>query len=57
MLGFFRKRFGATTQEQERIVHAYVTPQIRQQGDEVVISGESTFAHIRWKKKGKVRDG
>jgi SAM-dependent methyltransferase len=49
MLGFFRKRFGAKTPEQERIVNAYVTPQIRQQGDEVVISGDSTFAHLRWR--------
>jgi SAM-dependent methyltransferase len=51
MLAFFRKRFGATTAEQERIVDAYVVPRIRQQGDEVVISGDSTFAHVRWKKK------
>jgi SAM-dependent methyltransferase len=51
MLAFFRKRFGAVTPEQERIVDAYVTPQIRQQGGEVIISGDSTFAHIRWKKK------
>ncbi len=57
MLGFFQKRFGAKTPEQERIVDAYVTPQIRQQGDEVVISGDSTFSHIRWKKKGKGREG
>jgi SAM-dependent methyltransferase len=57
MLGFFRKRFGAKTPEQERMVHAYVTPQIHQQGDEVVISGDSTFAHIRWKKKRKGQEG
>ena len=50
MLAFFRKRFGAETPEQERIVHAYVTPQIRTQGDEVVVSGDSTFAHMWWKK-------
>jgi SAM-dependent methyltransferase len=49
MLGFFRKRFGAKTPEQERLVDAYVTPQIRQQGDKVVISGDSTFAHLRWR--------
>ncbi len=48
MLGFFRKRFGAGTPEQVRIVDEYVSPLIRQQGDEVVISGESTFAHLRW---------
>jgi hypothetical protein len=51
MLSFFRKRFGAKTPEQERIVDDYVTPQIREQGDEVVIAGDSTLAHIRWKKK------
>jgi SAM-dependent methyltransferase len=48
---FFRRRFGAMTPEQERLVDEYVVPQIRKQGDEVVISGDSTFAHIRWKKK------
>jgi SAM-dependent methyltransferase len=51
MLLFFRKRFGAKTPEQERIVDEYVSPKIRRQGDEVVISGDSTLAHIRWKKK------
>jgi SAM-dependent methyltransferase len=51
MLAFFRKRFGAKTPEQERIVDDYVSPLIRQRGDEVVISGDSTFAHIWWKKK------
>ena len=53
MLAFFRKRFGAKTPEQERMVDEYISPQIRRQGDEVVISGDSTFAHIRWKKKSK----
>ena len=28
----------------------YVTPLIQKQGDEFVISGDSTFAHVRWKK-------
>ena len=51
VLAFFRKRFGATTPEQERIVDGYIFPKIRRQGDEVVISGDSTLAHIRWKKK------
>lgn len=50
MLAFFYKRFAAVTPEQVRIVDAYVTPLIRQQGDEVVISGDSTFAHVQWKK-------
>jgi hypothetical protein len=51
MLGFFQKRFGAKTPEQERIVDDYINPLIRIQGNEVVISGNSTFAHIWWKKK------
>jgi SAM-dependent methyltransferase len=55
MMAFFRKRFGAKTREQERTVEEYIAPHIRKQGNEVVISGDSTFAHIRWKKeKGKV---
>jgi hypothetical protein len=51
MFEFFRKRFGATKTEQQRIVDDYVIPLIRMQGNEVVISGDSTFAHIWWKKK------
>ena len=51
MLAFFHKRFGATTPEQIHIVDDYVSLMIRQEGDGVVISGDSTFAHIRWKKK------
>jgi hypothetical protein len=52
MLTFFQNRFGAKTPEQVRIVDAYVTPLVRLVGDEVVISGDSTFAHVRWGKKG-----
>jgi SAM-dependent methyltransferase len=51
MTAFFRKRFGAKTPEQERIVDEYLAPRIRKQGDEVVIAGDSTFAHIWWRKK------
>jgi hypothetical protein len=51
MLMFFRKRFGAKTPEQERVVDEYISPKIRSQGKEVVISGNSTLAHIWWKKK------
>jgi hypothetical protein len=32
-------------------VDAYVAPMIRKQGNEMIISGDSTFAHIRWKKE------
>ena len=51
MLLFFRKRFGAKTPEQERIADEYISPKIRRQGEEVVISGNSTLAHVRWRKK------
>ncbi len=54
MLAFFRKRFNAKTMEQVRIVDDYINPLIRMQGSEVVISGDSTFAHIRWKKDTKI---
>jgi hypothetical protein len=52
MLSFFRKRFGAATPEQVRIVDDYVTPLIRKQGSGFVVSGDSTFAHVRWRKAG-----
>jgi len=51
MLAFFRKRFHAKTTEQARIVNDYINPLIQMQGSEVVISGDSTFAHIWWRKK------
>ncbi len=50
MLGFFRKRFGARTPEEQKVVDEYVTPMMRTEGNAVVISGNSTFAHVRWKK-------
>ncbi len=49
MLGFFRKRFGARTPEQVRIVDDYINPLIQVRGGGVVISGDSTFAHVRWR--------
>ncbi|MFA4877136.1 MAG: class I SAM-dependent methyltransferase [Methanoregula sp.] len=51
MSAFFRHRFGATTPKQERIVEDYITRLIRKEGGEFVISGDSTFAHIWWKKR------
>jgi SAM-dependent methyltransferase len=51
MQAFFLKRFHAKTTEQVRIVDDYINPLIRMQGSEVVISGDSTFAHIWWRKK------
>ena len=56
MLAFFRKRFNAKTTEQVRIVDNYINPLIQMQGREVVISGDSTFAHIWWKKDTKKRN-
>jgi SAM-dependent methyltransferase len=50
MLAFFRKRFGAETPEQEQRVDTYIAPLIQTQGDEVMVRGDSTFAHIWWKK-------
>ena len=49
MLGLLRKRFGARTPEEQKVVDEYVTPMMRTEGDAVVISGKSTFAHMRWR--------
>jgi hypothetical protein len=51
MIRFFQRRFDAKTSEQNRVVDNYIAPLIRQQDDEVVIAGDSTFAHIWWTKK------
>ncbi|OPX63185.1 MULTISPECIES: class I SAM-dependent methyltransferase [unclassified Methanoregula] len=51
MLGFFCKRFAAKTPEQQRIVQEYITPLVRERDGEVVVSGDSVFAHMWWKKK------
>jgi ubiquinone/menaquinone biosynthesis C-methylase UbiE len=50
MVAFFRKRFSVTTPEQERVLGDYLTPLIRRVGNEIVISGDSTFAKVWWKK-------
>ena len=50
MLAFFCQRFGATTQAQKKTIEDYIAPMIRAVGHEVVISGISTLAHIRWNK-------
>jgi len=47
---FFRKRFNVTKPEQERILDGYLKPLIRKEGSNIVISGNSTFAKIWWKK-------
>jgi SAM-dependent methyltransferase len=51
MIAFFKKRFKAKNPAQESIVSDYITPIIRQEGNEVVVSGDSTFAKIWWKKQ------
>jgi len=48
---FFRRRFHVTKPEQERVLDDYLQPLIRQEGREVVISGNSTFAKIWWEKR------
>jgi len=50
LTGFFRKRFNVTKPEQERILDDYLKPLIRKEGSDIVISGNSTFAKIWWKK-------
>ena len=50
MQAFFRPRFAAKTQKQRRVLDKYLAPLIRIEGDEVVISGDSTLAKVWWKK-------
>ncbi len=50
MTDFFRRRFAVTTKKQERVLDTYLAPLVRQDGDDVVISGDSTFAKIWWRK-------
>ena len=50
MMAFFCRRFGAATPAQKKTVEDYIGPMIRTEGHEVVISGISTLAHVRWKK-------
>ena len=51
LLAFFKRRFNVTTPAQETVLDEYITPLMRQEGSEVVISGDSTFAKVWWKKK------
>jgi SAM-dependent methyltransferase len=50
MITFFNLRFNAKTAAQEKIIVDYITPMIRHTGNEVAISGNSTFAKIWWRK-------
>jgi SAM-dependent methyltransferase len=49
MTAFFKKRFGVTTREQEEVLDEYLSRLMRTDGEDVVISGESTFAKIWWR--------
>lgn len=48
---FFCRRFSAESPAQREVVSRYLAPQIREVGDEVMISGDSTLAGIVWKKQ------
>jgi len=50
MIAFFRKRFSVTTPEQEKVLAEYLTLLIQHVDNEIVITGDSTFAKIWWKK-------
>jgi len=52
MAAFFRRRFNVTTPKQERVLDEYLAPLVKRSGDDVVVSGDSTFAKIWWKKEG-----
>ncbi|MDP2796959.1 MAG: class I SAM-dependent methyltransferase [Methanoregula sp.] len=52
MTAFFRRRFNVTTHDQERVLDDYLEPLVRTAGSEIVVSGDSTFAKIWWKKTG-----
>jgi len=50
MNAFFCRRFGAESPVQQDVVKEYLVPLIREDGHGIVISGNSTFAKIWWKK-------
>jgi len=55
MTAFSRYRFRVETPEQERVLDAYLAPLVRQIGNEVVISGNSTYAKIWWETTDRSR--
>jgi SAM-dependent methyltransferase len=55
MTAFFRGRFRVETPEQERVLDAYLAPLVRQADNEVVISGNSTYAKIWWETTDRSR--
>ena len=54
MVEFFQNRFAAKTKGQRKVLDAYLAPLIRTEGNEVVISGNSSLAKVWWKKNGKL---
>jgi ubiquinone/menaquinone biosynthesis C-methylase UbiE len=51
MMAFFKNRFNAKTPKQAKIVAYYIASIMRREGNDVVISGNSTFAKIWWRKQ------
>ena len=51
MVEFFQNRFAAKTKKQRKVLDAYLSPLIRTEGNEVVISGNSLLAKVWWKKE------
>ncbi|HOX34566.1 MAG TPA: class I SAM-dependent methyltransferase [Methanoregulaceae archaeon] len=52
MTAFFRRRFGIQTARQGRVLETYLGSRMRDDGSDVVISGDSVLAKIWWKKAG-----
>jgi hypothetical protein len=50
MTAFFRQRFGVKTPKQKKVLDDYLTPLIRYEGGEIVVSGDSVLAKVWWKK-------
>ncbi|MDD1686208.1 class I SAM-dependent methyltransferase [Methanoregula sp.] len=50
MMAFFSGRFGVKTPEQKSVLGTYLAARVRCEGNSIVISGDSTFAKIWWKK-------
>jgi SAM-dependent methyltransferase len=54
LVEFFQNRFAAKTKKQRKVLDAYLSPLIRTEGNEVVISGNSLLAKVWWKKSGNL---
>jgi hypothetical protein len=51
MVEFFQNRFAAKTKKQRKVLDAYLSPLMRTEGNDVVISGNSLLAKVWWKKR------